>query len=135
MIINIIRAMMYFLVVGVQIVHCFTGGTPCSAMIVLVPLFLGVMDTILIWGSARDTMGVRIGAIALAAVSITVAIDTLAPILYGPRPLTDYLFFMYYLSLGIIFVSIIEFVVVVFDLMSPKDRLDDLRLLNSTRTY
>ena len=126
---------MYFLVVGVQIVHCNTSGATCGPMIVLVPLFLGSMDILLMWGSARDTKGVRFGAIALTVVSITVAIGTVGPIIYGTGFLTDYLFFMFYLSWGVIFMSIIEFVVVVFALMSPKDRLDDLRLPNSTRTY
>ncbi len=134
-IINTIRAMMYFLVVGVQIVHCNTDGVTCGVMIVSVPLFLGVLDSLLIWWSGRDTTGVKFGAIILAIVSIGVAIDTLVPIYHGPGLLTDYLFFLFYLAIAIIVISIVELAVVAFDLASPKESLDDLRFPSSIRTY
>jgi len=135
MIINIIRAMIYFLVVGVQVVHCNIEVSSCDVLIVLVPLFLGVMDTILIWVSGRDTTGVRFGSISLSIVSIIVAIDTLAPIIYGSGPITDYLYLMFYLSFGVIIMSTFEFILVFFDLASLKESLEDLRVSNSIGTY
>jgi hypothetical protein len=133
--INILRAMIYFFVVGVQLVHCSTEIISCGAMIVLVPLFLGVMDSLLIWASGRDTMGVKFGSISLSIVSIIVAFNTLTPILYGSGPITDYLYFMFYLSFGVIIMSALEIIVVFFDLASPKESLEDLRFSSSTRTY
>lgn len=134
-IINIIRAMIYFLVVGVQLVHCNTEVISCGVMIVLVPLILGVMDSLLIWLSGRDSIGVKFGALSLSIVSAMVAGDTLAPILYASGPATDYLNFMAYLSLGVIIMSVMELVVVLFDLLSSKGDLEGIRLSTSTRTY
>ena len=134
-VINVIRAMIYFLVVGVQLVHCNTEVTTCGVMLVLVPLIMGVMDSLLIWWSGRDSMGVKFGALSLSIVSAMIAIDTLAPILYSSGPATDYLNFMAYLSLGVIIMSTLEIVVVLFDLFSPKGDLEDLRFSSSTRTY
>lgn len=133
--INVIRAMIYFLVVGVQLVHCNTEVTSCGVMIVLVPMVLGVMDSLLIWLSGRDSIGVKFGALSLAIVSTMIATDTLAPILYSSGPVTDYLNFMAYLSLGVILMSIMEMVVVLFDLASPKGATEDLRFSSSIRTY
>ena len=127
--------MIYFFVVGVQVVHCNTEVSSCDVLIVLVPLFLGGMDTLLIWASGRDTVGIRFGSISLSIVSLIVAIDTLAPILYGSGPITDYLILMFYLSFGVIIMSTLEFIVVFFDLASPKESLEDVRLSTSTRTY
>jgi len=80
-------------------------------------------------------MGVRFGSISLSIVSIIVAFNTLALILYGSGPITDYLYFMFYLSFGVIFMSALEIIVVFFDLASPKESLEDLRFSSSTRTY
>lgn len=134
-IINIIRAMIYFLVVGVQLVHCNTEATSCGVMIVLVPLVLGVMDSLLIWLSGRDSIGVKFGALSLSIVSAMVAIDTLVPILYASGPATDYLNFMAYLSLGVIIMSALEIVVLLFDFFSPKGDLEGLKISSSVRTY
>ena len=133
--INILRALIYFLVVGVQIVHCTTEVTTCGAMIVLVPLILGVLDSILIWISQRDSTSVKFGALVLSIISTMIALDTLMPILYSTGPPSDYLTFMAYLSLGVVLMSAMEIVVVLFDLLSPKGGLEDLRYSSSTRTY
>ncbi|MFW9806215.1 MAG: hypothetical protein ACFFFK_05750 [Candidatus Thorarchaeota archaeon] len=133
--VNLIRAMMYFLVAGVQFVYCTTEALSCGIMIVLVPLTLGVLDSLLIWQSGRDTMVVRIAALTLSVVSLTVAIDTLAPIYHGPGLINDHLFFMFFLSFGVIIMSTLEFIIVVFDLASGKEELEDLRISTSTRTY
>lgn len=133
--INIIRTLIYFLVVGVQLVHCNTEATSCGVMIVLVPLVLGVMDSLMIWLSGRDSMGMKFGAFSLSIVSAMVAIDTLTPILYASGPATDYLIFMASLSLGVVIMSVMELVVLIFDLLNPKGDLEDIRFSMSTRTY
>jgi hypothetical protein len=133
--INIIRALIYFLVVGVQVVHCTTEVATCGAMIILVPLILGVMDSLLIWISGRESMGVLFGGLVLSIISAMVAIDTLAPILYSVGPVTDYMTFMAYLSLGVIIMSAMEIIVLLFALFSPKGNLEELRFSTSTRTY
>jgi hypothetical protein len=132
---NIIRALIYFLVVGVQVVHCNTEVSSCDIMIVLVPLFLGGMDTFLIWVSGRETIGVRLGSISLSVVSLIVAIDTLTLILYGSGPITDYLYFMFFLSFGVIIMSAIELIAALFELAGPKESIEELRISTSERTY
>jgi hypothetical protein len=134
MYVNTLRALSYFLVSGVQVAYCTTEAPSCGLMIVLVPLSLGVMDSLLIWQSGRDTSAVRFAAILLSIFSLSVAIDTLAPIYYADF-LTSHMFFMLNLSLVIIILSIIEFVVIVYDLANPKSSLEGLKISSSTRTY
>ncbi|MFX1580019.1 MAG: hypothetical protein ACFFBJ_10260 [Promethearchaeota archaeon] len=133
--INIITTLVYFLVVGVQIVHCSTEAVSCGLGIVLVPLTLGVMDSCLIWFSGRDTMRVKFGALSMSIISTMVAIDTLVPILYTTASVTNYLYFMFFLSFGVALMSALEIIVLWFDLISPKEKLEGPSLSTSTRTY
>jgi hypothetical protein len=133
--INIITTLVYFLVVGVQIVHCSTEAVSCVLGIVLVPLTLGVMDSCLIWFSGRDTMGVKFGALSMSIISTMVAIDTLVPILYTTASVTNYLYFMFFLSFGVALMSALEIIVLWFDLISPKEKLEGPGLSTSIRTY
>jgi len=132
--VNTVRALAYFLVSGVQVVYCNTEAPSCGAMIVLVPLFLGAMDSMLIWQSERDSKGVKFLAIVLSLISLSVAIDTLAPI-YHASILTSHMLFMMYLSLIITALSIIEFVIVIYDLISQKEDLEGIKISTSIRTY
>ena len=133
--INIITTLVYFLVVGIQLVHCSTEAVSCEIGIVLVPLTLGVMDSLLIWFSGRDTMKVKLGALSMSIVSTMVAIDTLVPILYTTASVTDYLYFMLFLSFGVVLMSALEIIVLWFDLISPKEKLEGPSLSTSIRTY
>ena len=134
-VINIIRALVYFLVVGVQIVHCNTDSTSCGIGIVLVPLILGVLDSLVIWLSGRDTLGIKFGSLSLSIISTLVAIDTLVPILYATVTITLYLYLMFYLSFGVILMSVLEILVLLFSLFSHTEVIDEARFTTSTRTY
>jgi len=134
-IINILRAAMYFSVVGIQWIHYTTESAVPSILIFLVPLLLGVMDSIMIRLSTRDSVGVKVGALALSIISITIAIDTIAPIAYSSGPLSEYLIFMFCLSLGVISVSAIELLVVIFGFHNSGRDKQDISLPGLVRTY
>ncbi|NHI88146.1 MAG: hypothetical protein EAX87_01415 [Candidatus Thorarchaeota archaeon] len=104
------------------------------AMIVLVPLSLGVVDSLLIWQSGKDTLRVRVFALFMCVISLAVAINTLDPILYGGA-FTAHMQVMLILSLVVIIVSIIEFVIVAYDLASTKQDSESIVLTTSIRTY
>lgn len=133
MVINIIRTAMYFSVVGIQWIHCTVDGVTCGPMILLVPLILGVIDTLLIWGSGRESVLVKLISIAMSITSITVATITFAPILILTTPLTEYQSFMLYISLAACIISVIELLTVVTDLATPEKK--DVVLEGSVRTY
>ena len=133
MVINIIRTAMYFSVVGIQWIHCTVDGFTCAAMILLVPLILGVIDGFLIWGSGRESVLVKLISIAMSITSITVATITFAPILILTTPLTEYQSFMLYISLAACIISVIELLTVVTDLATPEKK--DVVLEGSVRTY
>ena len=132
--VNTLRALAYFLVAGVQIVYCNTEVSSCRAMIVLVPLSLGVLDSLLIWQSGKDTLRVRVFALFMCIISLAVAINTLTPILYDGA-FTAHMQAMLILSLAVIIVSIIEFVIVAYDLASTKQDSESIVLTTSIRTY
>jgi hypothetical protein len=134
MITNIICAAMYFSLVGIQWIHCSAGFVTCSTMISLIPIFLGVMDTVLIGGSGRDSIVVRLAAIAMSISSITVATVTFGPIVIKTSLLTGYQLFMLYISLGAIIISVIEILIVVTDL-ATQHQTDDSILEGLVRTY
>ena len=132
--VNTLRALSYFLVVVVQIVYCNTEVSSCRAMIVLVPLSLGLVDSLLIWQSGKDTLRVRILALLMCVISLAVAINTLAPILYGGAP-TAHTQVMLILSLIVIIVSIVEFVIVSYDFASTKQNSESIVYSKSIRSY
>lgn len=103
-------------------------------MIVLVPLSLGVVDSLLIWQSGKDALSVRVFALFMCVISLVVAINTLAPILYGGA-FTAHMQVMLILSMAVIIVSIIEFAIVAYDFASTKQDSESIVLTTSIRTY
>jgi hypothetical protein len=103
-------------------------------MIVLVPLSLGFVDSLLIWQSSKDTLRIRILALLMCVISLGVAINTLAPILYGGAS-TAHTQVMLILSLVVIIVSIVEFVIVSYDFASIKQNSESIVFSKSIRTY
>jgi hypothetical protein len=132
--VNTLRALSYFLVAVVQIVYCSTEVSSCRVMIVLVPLSLGFVDSLLIWQSSKDTLRIRILALLMCVISLGVAINTLAPILYGGAS-TAHTQVMLILSLVVIIVSIVEFVIVSYDFASIKQNSESIVFSKSIRTY
>jgi hypothetical protein len=132
--VNTLRALSYFLVAGVQIVYCSTEVSSCRPMIVLVPLSLGLVDSLLIWQSGKDTLRIKILALLMCVISLTVAINTLVPILYGGA-LTAHTQVMLILSLVVIIVSIVEFVIVAYDLASSNQDSENIVFSTSIRSY
>ncbi len=134
-IINILRAAMYFSVVGIQWIHYTTESVVPSILIFLVPMLLGTMDSVMIGLSTRDSMGVKFDALGLSIISIVVAIDTIAPIVYFSGPLSEYLTIMFYLSLGVILISVIELTVVILGFYNSMRDDQSISLPGSVRTY
>lgn len=70
----------------------------------------------------------------MCIISLAVAINTLTPILYDGA-FTAHMQAMLILSLAVIIVSIIEFVIVAYDLASTKQDSESIVLTTSIRTY
>lgn len=134
-IINILRAAMYISLVGIQWIHYMTESVVSTILIFLVPILLGSMDSVMIWLITKDSMGVEFGALGFSIISITVAIDTLAPIVYFSGPLSEYLIIMFYLSLGVILILVIEITVVILGFYNSAQDDSSISLPGSVRTY
>ena len=108
---NLSRFFIYSAAVWVQtivLVECFSGSPPqCNAMIVIVPLLLGIWDFLMAVSNIKPLTPLWIIAFLAPLVSIGVAINTIAPILIM-QTIPQVESIMLGLSLLVLLISILE---------------------------
>jgi membrane protein YdbS with pleckstrin-like domain len=119
--INLFRSVMYFSVAYVQFINleCLQPGStvPCDTMLVYVPLFLGLLDSVMVLWSTR-TMTRRFWQVAflVAVLAIFISMNSLTPIFQSRTPYTS-------LQTAMIVLGSLVFVVSVIELLLYRNKL------------
>ncbi|MBN2229417.1 MAG: hypothetical protein JW779_07455 [Candidatus Thorarchaeota archaeon] len=109
--VNLCRVLFYFTAAWVQydpLIDCIILTGNCDVMLVLVPLFLGILDfAMIVWSRKASTKFWNI-ALIIPIISIAVAINTISPLVFLlSRTIPETI--MLSLSIAVLLVSIIEF--------------------------
>jgi hypothetical protein len=137
--INLSRVVMYFSVAFVQYINldCLQQGstTPCDAMLVYVPLFLGLLDSVMVIWS--DVMTKRFWQVAflVSVLAVLVSLNTLIPIFQMTDPHTSLQSAMLVFGSGIILVSVLEMIFFIGVYLRKQYSMDASQPESSIRTY
>ncbi len=105
---------MYFSVAFVQFVNleCLQPGstTPCDTMLVYVPLFLGLLDSVMVIWSTRMTKRFWQVAFLVSVLAILVSVNSLVPIFQMIDSFTSLQSAMLVLGGGVFLVTVMELV-------------------------
>lgn len=112
--INLTRVVMYFSVAFVQFVHleCLQPEAiaPCDTMLVYVPLFLGLLDSLMVIWSTRITKRFWQVAFLVSILAILVSANSLMPLFPMSDPITSLQSAMLLLGGAVFVVSTVELI-------------------------
>jgi len=135
--INFTRIVLYGIAVWVQLsllIVCFMSGGYCDVFTVLVPLFLILLDMLVIRWSRNPFSQFLAAALVVSVLSIFVAGLTAFPVVIYPVLPTIDEYIMYILSLGVGLVSFIEMWILIY-LTRPQEDKSEKIWDDSERTY
>ncbi|MHA1907744.1 MAG: hypothetical protein ACW98Y_10660 [Candidatus Thorarchaeota archaeon] len=137
--INVFRVVMYFSVAYVQFIHleCLQpeATVQCDTMLVYVPLFLGLLDSVMVLWSTRRTKRFWQVAFLVATLAILVSANSLIAIFQSPTPYTSLQVAMIILGGLVFFVSTIELLLYRNKFIQKQFSFEAFQPTTEIRTY
>jgi len=136
--VNYSRRALYGIAVWVQLsilLVCTLSAGTCDPMTVLVPVFLIFTDMLMITWSRKPFSGFLIVSVVVSIMSLSIAMNTIYPriILSTFLNLDDFIMVM--LGLGVLFVSFIDLLMLIYLTRPQEEQKKDTEWSDTMRTY